>query len=300
MHPLAEIRSLIARHARPGEAHAPFDGVRLIAQTAPTAPTRSIQQAAFALVAQGAKRTVLGKHVYEYGAGDFIVVPLDVPVVGQVIKASPKQPYLAFVWDLQPTLITSLLLEGGIDAHPAAGTEVAAISRASADLLDPIARLLRLLDQPRDIAILRPMLEREIAWRLLTSEQGSALTSIGLADSQLSRINRALLQIRARYADPLRIEDLAATAAMSVATFHRHFRAITALSPLQFQKQVRLHEARARLMAGTNDVAGVGFEVGYQSPSQFGREYARLFGVTPLEDLKQARSEKRPDRAAGR
>jgi AraC-like DNA-binding protein len=290
MHPLAEIRSLIARHTRPGEVYAPFDGVRLIAQTAPTVPTSSMQRAAFALVAQGVKRTVLGDNVYEYGAGDFIVVPLDVPVVGQVVKASPKQPYLAFVWDLQPALITSLMLEGGIDTRVAGRATSVAVSRAPDALLDPIARLLRLLDQPQDIAILRPMLEREIAWRILTGEQGRALTAIGLADSQLSRINRALLQIRACYADTLRIEDLAATAAMSVATFHRHFRAITALSPLQFQKQVRLHEARARLMAGTRDIASVGFEVGYQSPSQFSREYARFFGVRPLEDLKQSRS----------
>jgi AraC-like DNA-binding protein len=293
MHPLAEIRSLIARHTRPGEVYSPFDGIRLIAQTAPTVPTSSMQRAAFALVAQGAKRTVLGDNVYEYGAGDFIVVPLDVPVVGQVVKASSKQPYLAFVWDLQPALITSLMLEGGIDTRAAGGATDIAVSRAPDALLDPIARLLRLLDQPGDAAILRPMLEREIAWRILTGEQGSALKAIGLADSQLSRINRALLQIRTRYADTLRIEDLAAAAAMSVATFHRHFRTITALSPLQFQKQVRLHEARARLMAGTRDVASVGFEVGYQSPSQFSREYARFFGVRPLEDLKQIRDDRR-------
>jgi AraC-like DNA-binding protein len=292
MHPLAEIRTLIARHACPGEVQSPCDGVRLIAQTAPSAPTSSIQRAAFALVAQGVKCTVLGNEVYEYGAGDFIVVPLDVPVVGQVVKASSKQPYLAFVWDLQPALITSLILEGGIATHKAARQTSAVVSRAPVDLLDPIARLLRLLERPRDVAVLRPLLEREIAWRLLTGEQGSALTDIGLADSQLSRINRALLQIRARYADTLRIEDLAAAAAMSVATFHRHFRAITALSPLQFQKRVRLHEARARLMAGSKDIAGIGFEVGYQSPSQFSREYARLFGVTPVEDLKQSRSGK--------
>ncbi|GAB2872057.1 AraC family transcriptional regulator N-terminal domain-containing protein [Paraburkholderia jirisanensis] len=290
MHPLAEIRSLIARHTRPGEVYSPFDGMRLIAQTAPTVPTSSMQRAAFALVAQGVKRTVLGDNVYEYGAGDFIVVPLDVPVVGQVVKASSKQPYLAFVWDLQPALITSLMLEGGIDTRVARQATSVAVSHAPDALLDPIARLLRLLDQPQDVAILRPMLEREIAWRILTGEQGGALTAIGLADSQLSRINRALLQIRTCYADTLRIEDLAATAAMSVATFHRHFRAITALSPLQFQKQVRLHEARAKLMAGTRDVASVGFEVGYQSPSQFSREYARFFGVRPLEDLKQSRS----------
>jgi len=287
MHPLAEIRSLISRHTRPGEVSPPINGVRLVAQTAPTVPTNGIHEAALALVVQGAKRTVLGGKVFEYGAGDYLVVPVELPVIGQVVEASPRKPYLAFVWDLNPAEIATLTLETGMEKRGAVSPSCLSVCRAPTDLLDPIARLLRLLYRPDDIAVLRPMLEREILWRLLTGEQGETVRQIGLAESHLSRINRVIRQIRAHYAEPLRIEDLASVAAMSVATFHRRFRSITAMSPLQFQKQVRLHEARARLIARTKDVAAVGFDVGYESPSQFSREYRRFFGVPPGEDMKR-------------
>ncbi len=159
-----------------------------------------------------------------------------------------------------------------------------AVSDAPPELLDPILRLLRLFDRPRDIAVLAPMLEREILWRLLNGEQGWMVRQIGTADSSLSQIARAIRWIRAHFAESFRIEEPAREAHMSVATFYRHFRAVTAMSPLQYRKRIRLQHARARLMADSHDVAGVGFAVGYESPSQFSPEYSRMFGAPPGED----------------
>lgn len=289
MEPLATIQSSISRHAHSADMSSPLEGIRLIAHSAPTVATSTIHEAAFALVAQGVKRTVVGKKVLEYGAGDYLVVPVELPVVGQVVEASIEKPYLAFVWTLDPALIAALMLDtdGGTNGIGRVAGPVT--SPASCDLLEPIARLLRLLDRPEDASFLRPMLEREILWRLLTGEQGGIVRQIGIADSRISQISRAIREIRTHYADPLRIEDLAAVALMSVATFHRHFRAMTSMSPLQFQKQVRLHEARSRIIASTKDVAAVGFEVGYDSPSQFSREYNRFFGVSPGKDMRRLR-----------
>jgi AraC-like DNA-binding protein len=290
MQPLAEIRSLISRHTRPGEVSSPFAGVKLIAQTAPTLPRNAVHRPALALVAQGSKRTAVGGKLFEYGAGDYLVLPVELPVVGQVIEASARKPYLAFVLDLNPEAIAALMLATGMEKRTALSPAGMVGSRMPLELLDPIVRYLRLLDHPEDVDILRPMLEREILWRLLTGEQSAIVRQIGFAESHLSRINLVLGKIRAQYAEPLRVDDLARTASMSVATFHRHFRSVMAMSPLQFQKQVRLHEARARLLSSSKDVAAVGFEVGYDSPSQFSREYSRFFGVPPGKDMRRLRA----------
>ena len=170
------------------------------------------------------------------------------------------------------------------------------MSDVSADILDVAVRMLRLLDRPRDVAVLRPLIERELLWRLLEGEQGAMIRQFGLADSRLSQIGHAIRWLRAHYADTLRVEELAQLAAMSVSSFHRHFRAVTAMSPIQYQKQIRLQEARARLLADARDVATVGFDVGYDSPSQFSREYSRLFGAPPGRDAIRLRTIANPDR----
>ena len=290
MESLPELCALIARHAGPGQTTTPLPGVRLIASAVPTEPINGIYEPAFAVVAQGAKRTMLGDKVFEYGAGKYLVVSVDLPIVGNVVRASNEEPYLAFVSTLKPAAIAALLLETATSDSGAAAPSGLAVSEASTELLDPIARLLRLLDRPDDVAVLGPMLEREILWRLLTGEQGGTVRQIGLADSRLSQVSRAIRWIRAHYAETLRIEDLAQVAGMSASSFHRHFRAVTAMSPLQYQKQIRLQEARARLLADSEDVAAVGFAVGYDSPSQFSREYSRLFGASPGRDVARLRT----------
>ena len=166
--------------------------------------------------------------------------------------------------------------------------------RRRAELLDAVARMLRLLDHPTDAPVLAPLIEREILWRLLTGPQGGMVRQIGLADSGLSHVSRAIRWIRDNYAEPMRIDDLARLAGMSPSAFHRHFRAVTAMSPLQFQKRIRLQEARSLLLARPGDVAGVGHLVGYDSPSQFSREYRRLFGAPPGQDAARLRADSTP------
>jgi AraC-like DNA-binding protein len=199
---------------------------------------------------------------------------------------------------LNPATIATLLLETAAGDRATVEPLGIGMSEATPELLDPVVRLLRLLDHPKDVAVLGPMIEREILWRLLAGGQGAMVRQIGLADSRLSQISHALRWLREHYAEALRIEDLARLAAMSVSSFHRHFRAVTAMSPLQYQKQLRLQQARARLLAQPQDVASVGYELGYDSPSQFSREYSRLFGAPPARDVARLRTLSALERSA--
>jgi len=290
MQQLAEIRDLIARHASPGGMATALPGVSLKAATGPTDPVSCVYEPTFALVAQGSKRTVLCDKVFAYGAGQYLVCSVDLPITGCVVEASADEPYLGLGMTLKPAAIAALLLEIGAGERGPSEPAGLAVSQASPDLLDPVVRLLRLLERPDDAPVLAPMLEREILWRLLAGEQGAMVRQIGLADSSLSQISRAIGWIRTHYAEAFRIEDLARAAGMSAPTFYRHFRGVTAMSPLQYQKQIRLQEARARLIIHGHDVASVGFEVGYDSPSQFSREYSRLFGAPPGRDAAHLRT----------
>jgi AraC-like DNA-binding protein len=215
-------------------------------------------------------------------------------VIGHLVEASADEPFLAFVLELHPARIAALLLEtapgatarpGAADATPAG----IAVSDASPALLDATGRLLALLDAPDDAAALAAGVEREVPWRLVTGPQGATVRQIGLADSRLAHVARAIRWIRGHYDETLRVEELAALTTMSVSSFHRHFRAVTSMTPIQFQKQIRLREARARLLAQPGDVTGVGLAVGYDSPSQFSREYRRMFGAPPSRDARALR-----------
>ncbi len=293
---LTELRTLIARHA-PGRSLTPLSGLpdamsamRLVANDGPTQSMSSIYDPVFAVVAQGVKRTVLGEQIYEYGAGDYLVVSVELPVTGRVVRATPQHPFLAFGLMLDPVAIAGLLLETAATGSGALAPAGIGISPLDADLLDPVVRLLRLIDRPQDIAVLAPMLEREILWRLLNGAQGHMVRQIGLADSRLTQVGRAIRWIRAHYAEQLRIEEVAGIAAMSTSSLHRHFRAVTAMSPLQYQKQVRLQQARTLMLADAESAATVAQAVGYDSASQFSREYSRLFGAPPARDAARLRA----------
>ncbi|MEV4823090.1 AraC family transcriptional regulator [Micromonospora sp. NPDC049274] len=278
MSALPEIRDLVRRHVgRPTPT-----GLVLHRSDAPTEPMPGQSEPIFALVAQGAKHAVLGDRVFSYGAGQFVVASLELPVIAHVSEANPAEPYLVLGLALRPPLIADLLL----DAPPGRGEPAAgiAVSAASDDLLDAVVRLLRLLDRPDDQRVLWAGVERELVWRLLTSEQGGTVRQIGVADGNVVQIERAIRWIREHHADLFRVEDVARVAGMSVTSLHRHFRAATTMTPIQFQKVIRLQEARARLLAEPGDVAAVGFAVGYESASQFSREYRRLFGLPPGKD----------------
>jgi len=265
-------------------------GVKIVMADSPTELTHHVLEPTLAVVAQGAKRAVLGDKVFEYGAGQYLVVSVDLPIAGHVFQASRELPYLAVGLPLKPTTIATLLLELATSERPSSEPAGLGVSDAPRELLESVVRMLRLLERPRDAAVLGPMLEREILWWLLNGEQSGVVRQIGLADSRLSQISRAIRWIRVHHAKPFRIEELAEMAAMSASSFHRHFRAVTTMSPLQYQKLIRLQEARARLMVESDDVAAVGFSVGYESPSQFSREYSRLFGAPPGRDVARLRT----------
>jgi AraC-like DNA-binding protein len=287
--PLSELQSLIARHARPGGSETALPGVRVLISAMPTEAVHHVTEPGLGIVAQGAKNTVVGDRVFEYGAGDFVVTSVDLPISSHVVRASATRPYLACRMTLNPAAIASLLLEApGTDELVTAPCGMG-VHKAAPELLEAAARLLRLLDNPRDAPVLRPLIEREILWRLLCGAQGGRVRQIGLADSRLAQVSQAIRWIRQHFAEAVSIEELAQLATMSVSSFHRHFRAVTAMTPIQFQKQIRLQEARSRLLAEADDVAAVGFAVGYDSASQFSREYSRLFGAPPGRDVARLR-----------
>jgi AraC-like DNA-binding protein len=291
---LARLKESITRHAGEGLTPTALSGVSVVLSPTASEPLCGIAEPTLAVVAQGVKETTLNGRTFTYGAGQFLVVSVDLPVIGHVTQGSADEPFLAFTLELRPQMIASLLLEAG---PPATGEPEAvdgvpagiAVSDASPALLDAIGRLLALLDAPDDAAALSAGIEREVLWRLITGPQGGTVRQIGLADSRLAHLARAIRWIRGHYNETLRVEDLASLATMSVSSFHRHFRAVTSMTPIQFQKAIRLHEARARLLAEPGDVTGVGFAVGYDSPSQFSREYRRMFGMPPSRDARALR-----------
>jgi len=226
-----------------------------------------------------------------YDAHHFLITSVDLPVVAQVIEASKKKPYLGLVLELDQRAISQLMVDSHLPlprVQPAASRGMA-VSEVSLPLLNAFQRLLDLLDEPVSIPILAPLIQREILYRLLVGEQGPRLRQIGAAGSQSHQIARAIDWLKGNFTKPLRIDDLAASAQMSTSTFHHHFRALTAMSPLQFQKWLRLHEARRLMLVEHQDASSAAFQVGYESPSQFSREYSRLFGKPPLRDITNLR-----------
>jgi AraC-like DNA-binding protein len=288
---LDRLRSLILHHRRDDGTTA-IEGVAVSVVEHSAAPSVSTSGTVFALIAQGTKRLALGDRVHEYRAGQYLVASVDLPVTGQFLQASPTEPALGFGLTLRPSVIASLLLSSGagVPLRAAPTPPGIAVSDASGELVDAVVRLLRLLDHPADIPVLAPMIEREILWRLMTGEQGETVRQLGLPDSNLAHISRAVQWIRDHFAETVRVEDLARLSAMSVSAFHRNFNLATAMSPIQFQKQIRLQEARLQLVARPDDVAGAGFAVGYDSASQFSREYSRQFGLPPGRDAARLRA----------
>ncbi|MEU3644816.1 AraC family transcriptional regulator [Lentzea sp. NPDC034063] len=277
---LDEIRRGILRHAGAPGRPLWIGGVFVFAADRVTEPMCTVTEPVLTLVAQGTKRTVLGAHTFDHGPGQIAVVTVDLPLTGHVTNA----PFLALGLKLEPKTIAQLLVDGGpakIRPHDGPGIS---ISDAGDGVLDPLARLLRLLDEPRDLRVLGASVRREIHWRLLNGPQAALMRQAGTADSRLTLVASAIAWIKARYDRVIRIDDLAADVGTSVPTLNRHFRAVTALSPLQYQKQIRLQRARAALITAPHDVAAIGYSVGYDNPSQFSREYRRMFGAPPGQD----------------
>jgi AraC-like DNA-binding protein len=288
---LDTLRELIGRHAHNSHRPSAIEGLMITATDAPTSLRSGIAEPSLALVVEGRKRTVAGDRVFDYAAGEFLITQLDLPVVGQVTTASAERPFLGIGLRLEPPQIAAMLLESAStlagSPAPAPGIVVAS---AGAPLLDALAHLAGLLDAPQDAPILAPLYQREVLWRLLTGPQGAIVRQIGLADGNLAHITRAVQWIRDHHDDSIRIGRLAALAGMSESTFHRHFRAVTHMTPIQYQKAVRLQQARLALVSGGRDVAEVAHAVGYDSASQFSREYHRMFGAPPGRDAQRIRA----------
>jgi AraC-like DNA-binding protein len=284
-----ELAALITRHAGEGITQTAISGVRIMRSETPTEPLGHVAEPSLALVVGGAKAARINGRRLSYGTGQYLVIGVELPLVAHITHAAPEQPFLGIGLDLHPGPIAALLLEAGPARLPEGPAFGLAVSDATPALRDAMTRLLALADEPAHVAALAPMYEREILWRALTGPQGGLVRQIGLADSRLTHVARAIRFIRERFAEPIRIEQLAELAAMSPSSLHRHFRAVTAMTPIQFQKQIRLQEARSRLLAEPDDVAGAGFAVGYESASHFNREYRRMFGAPPGQDARALR-----------
>lgn len=250
-----------------------------------------IYQPSFCFIVQGAKRMLLGEEVYAYDPGHYLVFTVDLPVVFQIEDASEEKPYFGFTLNLDPKLVASVMAESGMEIKKGDATAKGInVSPVDADLVDAALRLIRLLDTPREGEILLPLITREIVYRLLLRGEGARLSHTMASTGDTRRISRAIKQLRENFDEPLKIENIARELGMSVSGFHHHFKSVTAMSPLQYQKQVRLQEAR-RLMLGEDlDVARAGLRVGYEDPAYFSREYKKMFGAPPQRDIARLRS----------
>ena len=290
----AEFAALIDKNTRSDGVHeTALSRVAVIRLSKPSEPMHGVHQPAFCIIAQGRKQVILGEQIYYYDAAQYLVASVDVPVVGQVVEATAEKPYLSFKMNLDPSLISELILESGMadeNGREAAPGPSLSLSTVTPELLDAVIRLLRLLDNPRDLAVLGPLAEREILYRLLQGPDAARLRQIAQADSKVQRVTRAIAWIRQHFAEPFSIELLASEARMSTSALHHHFKLVTAMSPLQYQKQLRLQEARRLILVQGSDAASAGHQVGYESPSQFSREYSRLFGAPPLRDANRLKA----------
>ena len=270
-------------------------GLLLTRRTAPTAPASATYEPSLAVVAQGRKRAILGGTTFIFDPSRYLLTSLDLPVICNVIEASEAVPYLCFVLKLEIPVVRELLSREEIQAPVAASNSPAmATGETTAELLDACCRLMDLLNSPQDIPFLSGLIQREIIYRILRGPEGARLRAIATLGDQSQRTAKAIAWVRANYAKPLLVNDLAKIAAMGVSTLHHHFRVLTAMSPLQYQKQLRLHAARGRMLMDGLDAASAAFEVGYESASQFNREYSRFFGQPPMRDIRTLRSPSAP------
>lgn len=292
--PTPELRALVLRYAVP-LCRELLPNLTLWTSYGPKPPTPVVYEPMLYFTLQGIKRMNVGERQLDHRPGTFLLASIDVPVVCTVIDCSPERPYLGLAVKLDPAAVAALLLDlppGPERAPDAAEDELEpmTISPSTTPMNDALLRFVRLVEAPEDVALLAPMIERELLYRVLQSEHGTVLRQFARADSRLSQIHRAVKWIRAHLAEPLPVETLAGIAAMSVSSFHRHFKAVTGLSPLAHHKQMRLQEARRRLLVEPGAVASVAFSVGYESVSQFSREYTRQFGMPPARDAARLRA----------
>ncbi len=283
-------RKIADRAVAEGDTLTEIPSLRLYRRSAPTACTSAAYQPSLIVFVQGQKQINLGKATYLCDGSTFLLTSVDLPVVSQVITATEEQPILGLLLKLEMPLVREILSQQEFHRHQeSTDARGMAVGVTSVELLDACSRLLDLLDAPQDIPFLSSLIQREVIYRLLRSPQGRHLRAIATLGEQSHRTSKAVEWLRTNYAKPLRVEELATMARMGVSTLHHQFRSLTAMSPLQYQKQLRLHVARERMLNDGLDAASAAFEVGYESASQFNREYSRFFGQPPMRDIKARR-----------
>ncbi|WP_139999831.1 AraC family transcriptional regulator [Paenibacillus paridis] len=283
------ITTIINRHClQTGVLQTIIPSLYLIRSDRVNVPAYRVFNPSFCFVTQGLKEIFLAEERLEYGPSNYLITSMDLPVIGQVIKASPDEPYISLKLDLSQNEVLEVLKDAKIHFNANENAARAMfVGQIELSILDAILRLVLLLDTPQDIPYLAPIHKKEIIYRLLQGQYGATLAQIALEGSNTYRIREAIDQIIQHYDQSLRIEELADVASMSVSSFHRHFKEITAMSPLQFQKQLRLQEARSLLLMESADATEVAYRVGYESSSQFSREYSRMFGYPPKMDIRR-------------
>lgn len=287
--PKQELSDLIERHSNHnGAMETAIPSLFVYHHSKISEPAYRVYKPSFCVIVQGLKEVLLAQERYEYGPSNYLIASMNLPVIGQIIKASADAPYLSLKLEFTPNQILEVLNECNIKVTFNENARRAMfVGQMESSIQDAVLRLVRLLDTPGEIPFLAPLYVKEILFRLLQGPYGGELAQIAVEGSSTYRIREAIEYIVHHWEQPFRIEDLAETASMSVSSFHRHFKEITAMSPLQFQKQLRLQEARRLLMAESADAADVAFRVGYESASQFSREYARMFGAPPRADIRR-------------
>lgn len=286
-----ELSALVSRFSNGEGIHrTAIEGLNCIRLSERQMQLPSVYQPSLCVIVQGAKQVLLEDEIYRYEPPQFLAISVDLPLVGQVIEASAAKPYLCLAIDIDARTIADLISQSGDPSwsrgETSRGLFVGAMDRT---LQESVLRLTRLLETPRDIAALAPLMLREFHYRVLTSPYGPAIAQMAIAGSNTHKIGQILRRIKTRIAEPIRVEDLASMANMSPSSFHQHFKAVTAMSPVQYQKRLRLTEARQILLAEQADAASAAYRVGYQSVSQFSREYARMFGAPPRRDIESLR-----------
>ncbi|MGB7891318.1 MAG: AraC family transcriptional regulator [Microcoleus sp.] len=290
-----ELAALVTRHTEGkgnGFHKTAIDKLEFTRESSVTAALHGVYQPILGIIVQGKKEALLGEETYRYGAAQYLVISVDLPLSGFVVEATPDKPYLGFKLNLDPRQLCDIITAptSAIGSKKENSVRGLFVSTADAPLLDCALRLTRLLDTPQDIPMLAPMIIREIYYRLLMGEQGEAVRQIATSGSNMQRIAEVLKLIKTDFAKPMRVEDLAGQANMSPSSFHYHFKEVTSMSPLQYQKQLRLLEARRLMLAENSDAANAAYQVGYESPSQFSREYSRMFGAPPIRDIERLRT----------
>jgi len=297
-----ELLERMARALPEDGAREVLDGLFLARLTKPTESKLALYQPAFCFVVQGGKQVLVGEEVLRYDPGHYLLFTVDLPVIFRVEEASDEKPYFGLRLDLDPALVASVMMEAGAGSRKGdASVKAIGVNPVDSDLLDAVVRLVRLVDKPGEQRILAPLIKREIVYRLLAGGEGARLGHlVASSRGDTRRISRAIGRLREHYSEPLKIDEIARDLGMSVSGFHHHFRSVTAMSPLQFQKQIRLQEARRLMLGEELDAASAGHRVGYEDPAYFSRDYKKLFGAPPQRDIARLRGSLEPGGAPAR